>query len=426
MDTTKFATAQKAYDVGDYPQALEEFLNYAQGDSTSFVPGEKGYIHHMIGNCLIKDKKFDQAIEAYRTALGDAEYPRHAAINVNLGMALSAIRDHETAVLCFEQAVGDSTYETPHKAFSAMGNALLKLGRPAEAGVAYRKAALDENNPDPARCLVNLGVCFMALDRPYDAVEAYVTALEFDTAADARNKTCANLGQAYVATGRMREAVNAFEAALKDGTYTLKDSALLDYDHARASIEIETNPERGLDVFEQEQYSVGISEEFKVIPPPDDTGFFTLSDAEIDARGRSMQRKERKLKNVGLKIFLVFALLILLLLVAAGFAYYKGYGWPMQEQVVKDMFAAYAVDESVADYWADASTSDIELAMACVGKTADVEINSVSRTMTDSEVVATATLSEGGQLSYNISMGRDMLGWKVTNIELDFASYPDA
>ena len=42
--------------------------------------------------------------------------------------------------------------------------------------------------------------------------------------------------------------------------------------------------------------------------------------------------------------------------------------------------------------------------------------------MTDSVVYATATTPEGGFLTYRINMVRDLIGWKVSSIELYFPS----
>ena len=42
--------------------------------------------------------------------------------------------------------------------------------------------------------------------------------------------------------------------------------------------------------------------------------------------------------------------------------------------------------------------------------------------MTDSTVYVTAETDQGGQMQYKLSMVRDLIGWKVSNVELYFPS----
>jgi tetratricopeptide (TPR) repeat protein len=427
MDKTTFEQAQKAYDAGDYSRALAEFLDVAKSSIDSFEPGDKGYIYHMMGNCLVKMKRFDKAIPTYQRALNDIDYGHAAALHVNLGVAYSATKHYEAAIDSFQKALDDDTYETPYKAYAAMGNALLKLNRPADAGVVFRKAALEENNPDPGRSLVNLGVCFMALNRPHDAVESYVAALDFDTTSEARSKTYANLGQAYVATGRMTEAVDAFEHALEDGTYKLSDSAATDYDRAKAIARMEANPDAGLDTFGSGYLDQQVlHNETAVIPSPDDTGFFTITEEQIENTGKYAKTKGGKQKkSAGVKVFTFFLVLALILAIGAATAYLFGFGWPLQESVIEQTFAANAQGQPVNEYW-NASANEIETAMSGVADNDDITIESVDRGLTESTAVVTQKLDKGGSVRYRITMSRSLpqLGWKISDIDFDFASYP--
>lgn len=426
MDTTRFSEAQRAYDAKEYSAALSQYLAYAKDPDFLREPGEKGYVYHMMGNCLVKMRRFDKAVPAYQRALNDHDYDHEAALNVNLGVAYSALRRYDEAISCFQKALDDEDYPTPYKAYAAMGNVLLKLNRPADAGVVFRKAALEENNPDPGRSLVNLGVCFMALNRPHDAVEAYVAALDFDTTAEAKNKTYANLGQAYVATGRMGEAVSAFESALEDGSYTLSESAQTDYDRAKTVAEMEANPAAGLDTYESGEYAP-LNDETAVIPSPDDTGFFTVTEEQLEAEELSekkKRKKEKKGRHRGLKVFLVIVIILVILLAAGAFAYVRGYGWPMQETVVTEVFQANANDDDVTQYWATSDANEVRNAMRGVSKNDDITIDSVERGMMESTAVVTQQLDGGGTIRYEVTLTRSGIGWKVADINFDFASYP--
>ena len=42
--------------------------------------------------------------------------------------------------------------------------------------------------------------------------------------------------------------------------------------------------------------------------------------------------------------------------------------------------------------------------------------------MTDSTVYVSAETEQGGQMQYKLSMVRDLIGWKVSNVELYFPS----
>jgi hypothetical protein len=53
---------------------------------------------------------------------------------------------------------------------------------------------------------------------------------------------------------------------------------------------------------------------------------------------------------------------------------------------------------------------------------ATVNITGVNRSMSSSEVLATATLAEGGDQNYEIKLVRDGIGWKITEFTPQFVS----
>ena len=440
MNNELFNRARALYQARDYQGALSAFSQCLQ-DGARLAPGEMGLLYHQIGNCLIKLKDPGEAIHAYTQATADASYDACGSVNYNLGMAYAALHDYENAVRHFEISVSDAKYDTPYKAYIGMGNALMKLGKSAEAGVAFREAALDEGNPDPTKALLNLGVCFMALNRPVDAVASYESALQFDMVPDIRHKLYANLGQAYVASGQMQKAVNAFEQAISDKTYFLSDSASVDYQRAVAAVaqgtaELTqvmpaTADMSGLDVTadgiavypDQDPYAYHDQDPYFYVDGYDQAGyqgaderFFTASDEELEQWSRGLAKQERKRKNVGLKVLVVFVLLILLAFGAAVFAYTQGYGYPSQETVVKQLFAdPSAAKENVIakDVGDDKAAAMIEL----VPQDNDVTIDGMDKSMSDSTAYVTADLPEGGQMKYKVSLVRDMIGWKVANVD---------
>ncbi|MEG0070612.1 MAG: tetratricopeptide repeat protein [Raoultibacter sp.] len=445
MNNEIFLQAREAYGAKDYETALAVFTQCLQEQPNALLPGETGLLYHQIGNCLVKLNDYNEAIHAYTQATADASYDACGTVNYNLGMAYAALHDYEDALQHFEIATSDAKYDTSYKAFSGMGNAYLKLGKSAEAGAAFRSAALDESNPDPTKSLLNLGICFMALDRPLDAVSSYESALQFDMPPAVQNKLYANLGQAYVASGQMQKAASAFEESLSDKTYFLSDSASVDYQRAIASLATGTSEMQpielaadmsGLDVTadgspvypETDQYTATLDPYYYPDTYVAQDGyassgdrFFNASDEELEKWSKGVARQDRKRRNVGLKI-LVFIIIVLLLVFAAGvFAYSQGYGYPTQETVAQQLFA----DKDAAAknlFSKDLNADKIDGIIAPVQTDDSIVINGVDRSMTNSEVYVTAQTAEGGDVGYKISMVREGIGWKVTNVELDFAS----
>lgn len=449
MNNELFQQAKIAANSRDYNRALDLYNMCLQDAANPVEPGEMGLIYHQIGNCLTKLKSYYEAIQAYTKATEDTAYDAVGVVNCNLGMAYAALRDWVNAVKHFEIAVSDRAYPTPYKAYIGMGNALLKQGKSAEAGVAFREAALDESNPDPTKALLNLGVCFMALNRPADAVASYESALQFDMEADMRNKMYASLGQAYVASGQMEQAVESFEKALADKTYHLSASASVDYQRAIAAVSqgnadttqslpvladtsgIDVAAEDGAQIAEPETYVVdeqAVSEDYYFADQFAKQGdyattseerFFNSTDQELEQWSRGVVKMERKRRGIGLKIFLVIVLLLLAAAAAGLVLYMQGYGYPTQEMVVEQLFK----DPTAASNYANGITEDDISDMAkLVAEGSSVTIDGVDKTMSSSTAYVTATTPDGGDITYEVSLVRDMVGWKVSNLDLYFAS----
>ena len=449
MNNELFQQAKTAANSRDYNRALELYNMCLQDESNPLAPGEAGLIYHQIGNCLTKLKSYYEAIQAYSKSTEDGAYDAVGVVNCNLGMAYAALRDWPNAIKHFEIAVSDRAYPTPYKAYTAMGNALLKQGKSAEAGVAFREAALDEANPDPTKALLNLGVCFMALNRPADAIASYESALQFDMAPDMRNKMYASLGQAYVALGQMDQAVDYFERALEDKTYFLSASASVDYQRAVAAVSqgnadttqsipalVDTS---GLDVVGEdglptaepepsvvdehaacgEYYSAGQYEKQGDYATTSEERFFNSTDQELEQWSKGVVKMERKRRGVGLKIFLVIVLLLLVAAAAGLVLYMQGFGYPTQEATVEQLFDNPASESNYAN---GITSDDITEMSKLIADGSTITIDGVDKSMSSSTAYVTATTPQGGDITYEVSLVRDMIGWKVSNLELYFAS----
>lgn len=446
MNNELFQQAKTAAAALDYNRALDLYTRCLQDPDLPPQPGEVGLIYHQIGNCLTKLKSYYEAVEAYTRSAADSAYDAVGTVNCNMGMSYAVLRDWPNAVKHFEIAVSDRNYSTPYKAYMGMGNALLKQGKSAEAGVAFREAALDEANPDPTKALLNLGVCFMALNRPADAVASYESALQFSMSGDTRNKLYASLGQAYTASGQMQQAVDAFERALADKTYHLSDSASVDYQRAIASLAqgsgdstqaLPVVPDTsGLDITsdgsaipEQEPYIVSddISEAYYFAdefaeqgdPANNEERFFNATDEELEQWSKGVVKLERKRRSVGLKVLLVIIVLVLIALGAGLFLYTQGYGYPTQEATIEQLFND---PSSSAVYANGVSEDDIADMAVLIPEGSKIAIDGMNKSMSTTTAYVTATTPKGGDILYEVSLVRDMIGWKVSNIDLYFTS----
>lgn len=452
MNNELFQQARAAYATKEFERAFALYTQCLQDHINPPAPGESGLIYHQIGNCLVKLRRREEAINAYTQATGDQSYDACGAVSYNLGMAYAALHDYENAVRNFEVAVSDAKYDTSYKAYAGMGSALMKLGKSAEAGVAFREAALDERNPDPTKALLNLGVCFMALGRPADAVASYESSLQFAMGADTRNKLYANLGQAYVATGQMQKAASAFEEALADKTYFLSDSASVDYQRAVGAVAQGTSQltqvmdpvapladMSGLDIaadgsavyVDQDPYAADQQNPYYYADPYTQANpygaeggeerFFNASDEELEQWSKGLAKQDRKRRNVGLKLLVTFVFLLVIAFGGALFLYTQGWGYPTQETIIEELFAD--PDAALDTVFAEEVSADSAQAMIDpVVQDSNPTIDGMNKSMSNSTVYVTAQTEEGGEVQYEVSMVRDMLGWKISNVTLYFNS----
>lgn len=415
---------------------------YRQGDLTTAVrwleqakqPGEvSGTIDHLLGNCLMKLGNFEQAAMAYGDALGDSTYGHAGALACNRGRALLAAGKPQEAVASLVMATKDSEYPTPYKAYVALGNAYTQIGDFREAGVAYRNAAIDENNPDPSGALRSLGGCFMKMGRAVDAVEAYRTALDFSTPLESQSAIYEDLGMAYAAANRWDEALDSFDHASADGHQLSAESqaAQAAAKAALSSAGTSSNTDAflaaaGYGTGTDPLDPLGKSGEF--MPSPEDTGFFDITEQEmqqIEVPGRKVRRKHR---HSAFRSFLLFLLFVLLIGGAAAYAYYCGYGWPMQETVVEDLFTTNASGGDISGLLSESISDDMRAEIEAVlpdGATG-VTVDGVTRETNESSAQATVTLSAGGEQIYTVSLVREGIGWKVSDVDVDYPSLEGA
>ncbi|MDO4428099.1 MAG: tetratricopeptide repeat protein [Atopobiaceae bacterium] len=425
MNQQAFESGKRAYQEGDWLRALTLLDGAKQ-------PGElSGETDHLRGNAYMKLGDFDAAAAAYEGALADSAYGKRGALSCNRGRALLAAGRTQEAVAALTEAVADASYPTPYKAYLALGGAYEQLGDVRNAGIAYRSAAIDESNPAPAGALTSLGGCFMRLGRSVDAVEAFRTALDFTTPLEDQNKIWCDLALAYVAANRMNEAVDAFAHATADGTFVLSPEAQASYDAARKAVSSigARRPSETDAMLAAAGYAspydpldpTGASGE--LIPSPEDTGFFSVTEEDLVQQDKLDRKVRRKHRHTGLKIFVTILILVLLLTGAGVFAFTQGFGWPTQQAVAEQFFDAKTQGSDLSSYVVPGtSTTQIQEWADLIPSGAEVDVTGIDRSMTESTVYLTATLSSGGQQDYVIEMARDGIGWKVSSVSTAYLS----
>ena len=425
MNQQAFESGKRAYQGADWLSAVTLLGEAKRPNEVS------GEIDHMRGNAYMKLGQFDAAAASYESALADGAYGKRGALSCNRGRALLAAGRPQEAVSALTDAVADPSYATPYKAYMALGSAYERLGDVRNAGIAYRHAAIDESNPAPAVALSDLGSCFMRLGRAVDAVEAYRTALDFTTPLESQNQIWCDLGLAYVAANRMNEAVDAFAHATADGSFELSPEAQASYDAARKAVASigARRPSETDAMLAAAGYGgsydpldpTGASGE--LIPSPEDTGFFSVTEEDIVQQDLVERKVRRKLRHTGLKVFITFLVLVLLVVGAGVFAYVSGYGWPTQQAVAEQLFDAKTNGTDLAQYVSsEVSTTQIQEMSDVLPSGAEVSVTGVDRSMTDSTVYLTAALAGGGEQAYTIELVRDGISWKVSSVTPSYLS----
>lgn len=449
MNDERLTAADAAYASGDFEAAAEAYLSAASEKESG-----AGALLHLAGNALMKLRRLDDAVDAYRRATEDPEYDRRAAVYVNLGSALSGSGRNEEALDAYTAALADEAYATPYKALQGSAAALYALGRYEEAAAAYRQAAWADGNPDPGKALNNLGLCFMALGKPQDAVEAFKAALGMDSYAS-KGKAGVNLALAYAAMGFFDEAVASFENARDSHGHVLAGDTLRAYEDARAAAGAVENGEAG---DEEEPSDIELAAEESAeeaaaeveldtvegwetgempaapagapaLPDAEDeqtAKFFNMTEDEMRDADRAARREKRAEKRTPKSIALRIAFVVLAVLVLAGAVFgllYAGFGYPTQEQTVSGLIDSYRSGDPYTQFWVAVPSADVKEEMrALPAKFESYEIAGIDRGATSSTVVVVIKLDSGTALSYDVKLAREGVGWKVIGVDNRWSS----
>ena len=248
-----------------------------------------------------------------------------------------------------------------------------------------------------------------------------------------------------MASNRLTEAVDSFNKAAADPSYQLTADQQVAYTAAQRGLAARqgngpSETDQLLDAAGYGANSLAANDGFgpttasydpldpmgrsgEFIPSPEDTGFFSVTEEDLMAADKDKRQARRKHSHRGLKVFLTILIILIVLAGAGGFAFWRGYGWPTQEAVVSDMFSAASQGNDIAPYLADSVSSEQSSEIsALLPAGATSTVSGVDRSTGSSTALVTANLPSGGSQSYQVTLVRSGLGWKVSGVELSFAS----
>jgi len=161
---------------------------------------------NLIGISLERERRLEEAIECYRSAV--RMKPSYADAQFNLGNALVARGQYPEAIASFETTLRLVPWY--YEARNNLANTLLKMGRPDEAVTQYQLAL--EHAPDGGRIHENLAAILAARGKLEEAVGHYRQALALRPE---NAGTHYALGLALALQGEWNEAIGQYTQALR-------------------------------------------------------------------------------------------------------------------------------------------------------------------------------------------------------------------
>jgi protein O-mannosyl-transferase len=162
--------------------------------------------HFNLGNFLLKQGRFDEAVSNYREELRIR--PDYSDAHTNMGVALAELGRYNEANGHFTRSLQINPGD--FKARAALGAILVMQGRTKEA-IEYLTEAL-RSNPQNADAHINLGVALKEQGRLDEAIEHFTRALHI-TPNDAMAHY--NLGCMFAMQGRSEDAISHYTEALR-------------------------------------------------------------------------------------------------------------------------------------------------------------------------------------------------------------------
>jgi tetratricopeptide (TPR) repeat protein len=162
--------------------------------------------HNNLGNALSAERKFEEAISHFKTAI--RLNPNRAGVHANLGNALSAERKFEEAISHFKTAI--KLKPDFAGAYTNLGN-VLSAERKFEEAIPHYKTAI-KLRPDYAEVHYNLGKALLAMRETEEAITHYRFAIKLEPDHVLAHN---NLGNALSAERKFEEAISHYKTAIR-------------------------------------------------------------------------------------------------------------------------------------------------------------------------------------------------------------------
>ena len=142
---------------------------------------------------------------------------------------------------------------------------------------------------------------------------------------------------------------------------------------------------------------------------------FEMLEQDDTIRKRKQKKRRRKIITT---ILVALIICIVLALGAATAAYFMGYGYPLQEDVVTDHFEAVRDKGDTQKAWSDdVDENVVSKKNAMISNVDNQEISAMERSSTESEAYVKGHLKEGGTLYFKVSLVRDKISWSIKDID---------
>lgn len=183
-----------------FPEA-EELLR----DQLKLNPSDIDSILNL-GSVFSMQKKYDQAIELYQSALEYSE-DQSDEVQFNLGLVYQAQENYALAIVHFKEAVA---LNLSHEgALYELAYCLDQVGQ-LEGSLSYYQKFIDED-PYSTAAWYNLGIIYNKLERFNEAIQAYEYAVAID---DQFASAFFNMGNACMSVGTPERALDCFKQTL--------------------------------------------------------------------------------------------------------------------------------------------------------------------------------------------------------------------
>ena len=449
--------------TGDARRAAESYTRALSSASDERKPA----LYASLGTALLGVKDYDEALAAFNKALDCPGYRTPYKAYSGIGAAQLALGKTEEAGAAWREAALDPNNPKPAKALVNLGACFMELARPKDAVVSYETAIdLGLDKPAADKAWAALGQAYMAEGR----VKRAIAAFEEATADGSYKLSPMAAHDLEVARGLEKRleakapgildtaslpAVSADDAGDAGAAGNAGDAGARDEQsdpftpqtRAQDDAQSFSGTTGSMEAYRDEGYSLsyagadGLADgrafddagrmpggyapgQTGDIPSPELSGFFDTSEEQIDEEAEMMRRrKKHRSGGVGLKVAIAVVAVLIVLVAAAIGAYAAGYGYPSAESVAQDFFTSAQSKKSADAYWdssVDASSRSSQI--AALSGTSGCSVEAVERGMAQSKVYVKSTLQEGGDISYEVGLGRDGLGWKVLYVSLYFPS----